>query len=71
MTSPKTSDRGTPQPKRQLPLFPYNAGGLAGRYADSLIAWWLPAGVKALARRPETAERDAEQRWEDEGGNPL
>lgn len=60
---------GTQQVKRQLPLFPYSTGGLAGRYADSLIAWWLPAGAKATARRPGASERDAEQRWEGEGGN--
>lgn len=65
----KRSDPGTPRAKPQLPLFPYNTGGLAGRYADSLIAWWSPAGVKVPVRRTEASERDAEQRWEDEGGN--
>jgi hypothetical protein len=65
----KRGDSGTSQSKRQLPLFPYNTGGLAGRYPDSLIAWWSPAGVKAPVRRPESLEPDAEQRWEEEGGN--
>jgi hypothetical protein len=65
----KRSDHGTPRAERQLPLFPYNTGGLAVRYPDSLIAWWSPAGVKAPARRPEPVEPDAEQRWEEEGGN--
>jgi len=65
----KRSDHGMPQAKRQLPLFPYNTGGLAGRYPDSLTAWWSPAGVKAPVRRPEASEPDAEQRWEEEGGN--
>ena len=68
MTLLKRSDPGT-QEKRQLPLFPYNTGGLAGRYADSLIAWRSPAGVKAPVRRPEAAEPDAEHRWEEEGGS--
>ena len=65
----KRSDSGTPQVKRQLPLFPYSTGGLAGRYPDSLVAWRSPAGVKAPVRRPEPSEPDAEQRWEEEGGN--
>ena len=62
-------DPEPPQAKRQLPLFPYSTGGLAGRYADSVIAWRSAAGVKAPVRRPETSEPDAEQRWEEEGGS--
>jgi len=51
------------------PTSKYDAAALAARYVDSLIGWWLPAGVKPPVRRPADPERDAEQRWEDEGGS--
>src|ERR1700704_5704126 len=71
MTVQKRSHPEAPQAKRQLPLFPYNTGGRAGRYADSLIAWWSAAGGKAPARRPQGSEPDAEKGWEEEGGKLL
>jgi len=39
------------------------------RYADALIGWWSPAGVQSPDRRLDDAERDAQQRWEEEGGS--
>jgi hypothetical protein len=54
-----------PQPA-QLPAC--DAVALAVHYIYALIGWWSP-GEKAQARGPEDAQRDAEQRWEEEGGN--
>ncbi len=31
---------------------------------------WRAGGANASARRPVDADRDAEHRWENEGGNP-
>jgi hypothetical protein len=32
--------------------------------------WWRAGGVNVPPRRPGDAEREAEHRWENEGGNP-
>jgi hypothetical protein len=32
--------------------------------------WWRVGGVSAPERRPVDPDRDAEHRWENEGGNP-
>ena len=50
-------------------LFLYDTAGLTAYYARSLIGPRLPTAVKALARRSKDLDRDARQRWEEEGGN--
>ena len=50
-------------------LFMYDTAGLTAHYALSLIGRRLPPAVKAPARRPKDLERDASDRWEEEGGN--
>ena len=50
----------------QLPAC--DAVDLAVHYIYALIGWWTP-GAKAQACGPEDTQRDAEQRWEEEGGN--
>jgi len=60
-------------PRRQMKPQPAqlsacDAAELAARYVHALIGWWLP-GAKAPACRPEDTQRDAERRWEEEGGN--
>jgi hypothetical protein len=52
-----------------LPLFPHDTAALAARYMDTLVDWWSPAGVQAPVHRLEDPEHDAQQRWEEEGGN--
>jgi len=32
--------------------------------------WWRAEGANAPVRRPGNPDRDAEHRWENEGGNP-
>jgi len=54
-----------PQPAQLLAC---DAVDLAAHYIYALIGWWSP-GAKAQACGPEDAQRDAEQRWEEEGGN--
>ena len=50
-------------------LFTYDTATLNAHYARSLIdPRLLPAG-KAPARRLTNSERDASERWEEEGGN--
>lgn len=34
------------------------------------LGWWRVGGVSAPERRPVDPDRDAEHRWENEGGNP-
>jgi hypothetical protein len=55
--------------KPQTPLYSRHVADFAARYFESLVGWWMPAGVKAPASRSGHSERDAEQRWEEEGGN--
>lgn len=50
-------------------LFMYDTVGLTTHYARSLIGPRLPSAVKAPARRRKDLDRDASQRWEEEGGN--
>ena len=50
-------------------LFMYDTAGLNAHYARSLSDLRLPPAVKAPARRPRDSERDASERWEEEGGN--
>ena len=50
----------------QLPAC--GAVDLAVHYIYALIGWWTP-GAKAQACGPGDTQRDAEQRWEEEGGN--
>ena len=54
-----------PQPA-QIPAC--DAVDLAVGYINALIGWWSP-GAKAQACGPEDMQRDAEQRWEEEGGH--
>ena len=53
------------------PVPPYGAATHAARFLDGLRASWWPSAPerKAPAPAPEAAERDAMDRWEDEGGN--
>lgn len=48
-------------------LFMYDTAGLNAHYARSLSPRPPPA-VKAPARRPKELERDASERWDEEGG---
>ena len=50
-------------------LFMYDTAGLTAHYARTRIGQWLRATVKAPARQLEDPEREATQRWEEEGGN--
>ena len=51
-------------------LFMYDTAGLNALYARSLIGPRPPATVKAPAQpRPKDLDRDASERWEEEGGN--
>lgn len=52
-------------------LFMYDTAGLNAHYARSLSAPRLPPAVKAAARRGKDLERDARERWEEEGGNSV
>jgi len=50
-------------------LFMYDTAGLNAHYARSLICPRPPKAVKAPARRAQDLDRDASERWEEEGGN--
>jgi len=47
---------------------PCDAMEFTARYVRALIGWWSPR-AGAPAGRPEETQRDAEQRWEQEGGS--
>ena len=49
-------------------LFMYDTAGLNAHYARSLICP-PPKAAKAPAQRPSHLDRDASERWEEEGGN--
>jgi hypothetical protein len=49
-------------------LFMYDTAGLNAHYARSLIVLPLPPAARAPARRPRDLDRDAGERWEEEGG---
>jgi len=53
------------------PLFVYDTAGLSAHYAALRLALRPRAGVNAPARRSKDSERDATQRWEEEGGSSL
>ncbi|HZS68390.1 MAG TPA: hypothetical protein VFA72_14840 [Burkholderiales bacterium] len=42
---------------------------LAPRFLDDLLAWWWPGAPVRQAPAPQSEERNAVHRWEDEGGN--
>ena len=50
-------------------LFMYDTAGLNAHYALSSIRPRLPKAVKAPALLPKDFDRDASERWEEEGGN--
>ena len=50
-------------------LFMYDTVGLTAHYARSLIGPRLPSAVEASVRWRKDLDRDARQRWEEEGGN--
>ena len=52
-------------------LFTYDTAGLNAHYARSLIDPRLPPAAKAPARRPRDLDRDASERWEEEGGSSV
>lgn len=54
-----------PQPPQ---LRASDAAEITALYIRALIRWWSP-GAAAPARRPEDSQRDAVQRWEQEGGS--
>lgn len=51
-----------------LPLL-YGPATNAARFADGLRAWWWPAPPERKAPAHAGEEREAVNRWEDEGGN--
>ena len=50
-------------------LFMYDTAGLNAHYARPLVGPRLPPPIQAPARRPKNSEREATERWEEEGGN--
>ena len=49
-------------------LFMYDTAGLNAHYALSRIRPWSPP-VKPPLPRPKDLDRDASERWEEEGGS--
>ena len=49
-------------------LFLYDTAGITAYYARSLIRPRLPLAVKTAPRWSKDLDRDAKQRWEEEGG---
>jgi len=55
-------------------ILPWDTAANAARFADDLRAWWWPGTVgrpspAGAPQAPRADERNAVQRWEDEGGN--
>jgi hypothetical protein len=50
-------------------LFVYDTAGLTAHFAGSFIGPRLPPAVKPPVHSPKDLDREARQRWEEEGGN--